>query len=258
MKIATFNTNSVRARLPIITNWLNNEQPDILALQEIKVQDRDFPVNEFEELGYHTVIRGQKSYNGVAIISRSEPGNIIRTLYREEDEQARFLSVEVSGITVINVYVPQGFSPDSDKFTYKLKWLEGLFQYIKKEYIPDNPLILLGDFNVAMDERDLYDPDGLRGSAGYHPDEQKILNEFFKWGFVDIFRKYNSEGGHYTFWDYRIPNAVKRKMGWRIDYITATQPLAEKSTGVWIDLDARSLKRPSDHTFLVAEFDISG
>ncbi|MFC1495061.1 exodeoxyribonuclease III [Thermodesulfobacteriota bacterium] len=256
MKIATFNTNSVRARLPIIKEWLNREQPDILAFQEIKVQDRDFPVNEFEEAGYNTVIKGQKSYNGVAIISRSEPENIIRNLYRDEGEQARFLSASVSGITIINVYVPQGFSPDSDKFAYKLEWLEDLYKYIKKEYTPDSPVILLGDFNVAMDERDLHDPDGLWGSAGYHPEEQKILNKIFEWGFVDIFRKYHSEGRHYTFWDYRIPNAVKRKMGWRIDYITATPPLAEKSIGIRVDLDARSLKRPSDHTFLIAEFDL--
>lgn len=256
MKIATFNTNSVRARLPIITDWLTKEQPDILALQEIKVQDRDFPVNEFEELGYNTVTRGQKSYNGVAVISRFEPEHIIRNLYREEDEQARFLSVLISGITIINVYVPQGFSPDSEKFTYKLKWLEDLLIFIEKNHTPESPVIFLGDFNVAMDERDLYDPEGLRGSAGYHPEEQKRLSKFFEWGFIDIFRKYHSEGGLYTFWDYRIPNALKRKMGWRLDYITATSPLAEKSTGVRIDLDARLLKRPSDHTFLIAEFDI--
>lgn len=256
MKIATFNTNSVRARLPIIKDWIMDEQPDVLALQEVKVQDKDFPVNEFNELGYNIVCRGQKSYNGVAIISRTEPGNIIRNLYRGEDEQARFLSAVISGVTVINVYIPQGFAPDSEKFTYKLKWMEDLLEYIKGQYTPDSPVVLLGDFNVAMDDRDVHDPEGLRGSAGFHPDEQEILKRFFDWGFIDIFRKYHSEKDHYTFWDYRIPNALKRKMGWRIDYITATAPIAEKSTGISIDLDARMLKRPSDHTFLTAEFDL--
>lgn len=256
MKIATFNTNSVRARLPIIKNWLIDEQPDILALQETKAQDKDFPVDDFEELGYHAIIKGQKSYNGVAVISRHKPENVRKKLYEGEDEQARFLSVDVSGITIINIYVPQGFAPDTEKFTYKLKWLEDLLEYINSNYTSSDPVILLGDFNVAMDTRDVYDPEGKKGSAGFHPHEQALLNKFFNWGFVDIFRKYYSEAEHYTFWDYRIPNALKRKRGWRIDYIAATNPLAEKSTAIKVDTIPRTLERPSDHTFLVAEFDL--
>ena len=256
MKIATFNTNSIRARLPIIKNWLLEEQPDILALQETKVQDKDFPFDDFEELGYQAIIRGQKSYNGVAVITNHEPGNIRKDLYKDGDEQARFLSADFSGITVINIYVPQGFAPGTDKFEYKLTWLNDLLKYIQGNYSPQDPLILLGDFNVAMDDRDVYDPDGLKGSAGFHPDEQEILGRFFEWGLVDIFRKYNQEKEQYTFWDYRIPNALKRNRGWRIDYIAATKPLAEKSSSITVDLKPRTLEKPSDHTFLVAEFDI--
>ena len=258
MKIATFNTNSIRARLPIIKNWLIDEQPDILALQETKVQDKDFPFDDFDELGYQALIRGQKSYNGVAIISRLEPGSIRKNLYKDGDEQARFLSVEFSGITVINVYVPQGFAPGTDKFEYKLNWLKDLLVYIQENFSTEDPVILLGDFNVAMEPRDVYDPEGLRGSAGFHPEEQEILGRFFEWGFVDVFRKHNQEAEQYTFWDYRIPNALKRNRGWRIDYIAATRPLAEKSASIAVDLKPRTLEKPSVHTFLVAEFDIPG
>ena len=256
MKIATFNTNSVRARLPIIEEWLSNEQPEILALQEIKVQEKDFPLDAFEALGYHATVRGQKSYNGVAIISRYEPENIRKKLYNDNDEQARFMSVDISGITIINIYVPQGFAPGTDKFEYKLKWLGDLLELLNNNYTPQDPVILLGDFNVAMDERDVYDPDGLKGSAGFHPEEQEILGRIFDWGLVDVFRKFNQEAEQYTFWDYRIPNALKRKHGWRIDYIAATRPIAKKASSIMIDLRPRSLEKPSDHTFLVAEFDI--
>ena len=257
MKIATFNTNSIRARLPIVKKWVTENQPDILALQETKVQDKDFPIDDFEELGYQVIMRGQKSYNGVALISRHEPVNIRINLYEESDEQARFLSADYSGITIINVYVPQGFAPGTDKFEYKLKWLRDLLMYIQENYSPEDPVILLGDFNIAMDARDVYDPEGLRGSAGFHPEEQEILGRFFNWGFVDIFRKHNQQKDQYTFWDYRIPNALKRNRGWRIDYIAATRQLAEKSKSIVIDLKPRSLEKPSDHTFLVAELDIS-
>ncbi|MBN2418336.1 MAG: exodeoxyribonuclease III [Deltaproteobacteria bacterium] len=256
MKIASFNTNSLRARLPIIKNWLHEEQPDILALQETKVQDKDFPFNDFIEMGYLAIIRGQKSYNGVALIARREPVNIRKDLYEEGDEQARFISADFSGITIINVYVPQGFAPGTDKFEYKLKWLNDLLVYIQRTYSPEDQVLILGDFNVAMDERDVYDPEGLKGSAGFHPDEQEILSRFFKWGFVDIFRKHNQAADQYTFWDYRIPNALKRNKGWRIDYIAATQPLAEKSRSIVVDIKPRTLEKPSDHTFIVAEFDL--
>lgn len=257
MKIATFNTNSVRARLPIIKQWLTETLPDVLCLQEIKAQDKDFPSQEFEAIGYHSMVSGQKSYNGVAILIRQQPEAVRKGLYDDENEEARFLSVSVSGITIINIYVPQGVTPGTDKFAYKLKWLNDLFTYIDTHYSPDEPIILLGDFNVAMEPQDLYDPEGLRGSVGFHPDEQAMLSRFFDWGFTDIFRKHNHEPGQFTFWDYRIPNGVKRNMGWRIDYIITTEPIARKSVSAHIDIKPRQLERPSDHTFLMATFDLS-
>ena len=254
MKLATFNTNSVRARLPIITDWLKKEQPDILCLQETKVQDKDFPRGAFDELGYKAVFRGQKSYNGVAIISKLNAGEVRTDLYDAGDEDARYISARIGDIQVINVYVPQGFSPGTEKFLYKLRWFKDLLAHIRDNYDPVQPLLVAGDFNVALAAGDVYDPEGMKGEVGFHPDEQAVLREYLDWGLTDIFRKHEPGGGHYTFWDYRIPNALKRKMGWRIDYIFATAPLVNRSTGSWIDTRPRTLERPSDHTFLVAEF----
>jgi exodeoxyribonuclease-3 len=254
MKFATFNTNSIRARLPVIKEWLDREGPDVLCVQETKVRDKDFPADLFEEAGYHVIFKGQKSYNGVAIISKVPPDDILLNLYDKEDEQARFISARIDDIPVINVYVPQGFQVGTDKFEYKLSWLNDLLKHIKEKYDPAQPLLVAGDFNVALEPTDVFDPEKFKGEVGFHPDEQAILRQFLDWGLVDVFRKHEPGGGHYTFWDYRIPNALKRKMGWRIDYILGTAPLAEKSIRVRIDTEARMLEKPSDHTFLVAEF----
>ena len=254
MKLASFNTNSIRVRFPIVTDWLEKEQPDVLCLQETKVQDKDFPADPFKEMGYQPIFRGQKSYNGVAIISNLQLDELRLGLYEGGDEEARFISARIGNIPVINVYVPQGYAPGTEKFEYKLRWLNDLLAYIKKNYDTKGPLLLAGDFNVALEPIDVYDPEGLRGEVGFHLDEQSILREYLAWGFVDVLRKHESAGGHYTFWDYRIPNAFKRKMGWRIDYILATPPLAKESQAAWIDTYPRTLQKPSDHTFLVAEF----
>jgi len=227
----------------------------VLCIQETKVQDEDFPAKPFDDLGFNVVFKGQKSYNGVAIASKMPLSDIRLNLYKD-DEQARFLRAVTHDFTIINVYVPQGFAPGTDKFKYKLKWMNDVLLYIGENYDPAVPLVLAGDFNVARGPLDIYDPEGLRGSAGFHPDEQALMEKILDWGFSDVFRYHHPEGGHYTFWDYRIPNAFKRKMGWRIDYILATRPLAEKVKTVWIDTEPRSSQRPSDHTFLVTEFDI--
>jgi exodeoxyribonuclease-3 len=256
MKLATFNTNSIRARLPLIMDWVEKEGPDILCLQETKVQDEYFPATAFEDAGYQAFFRGQKAYNGVAIISRLPPTDIRLDLYSEGDEEARFISARINDIHVASIYVPQGFAPGTAKFAHKLHWFNDLLAYIDKNYDPGLPLVLTGDFNVALEPIDVYDPEGLRGEVGFHPDEQAIMRQFLDWGLVDVFRKHEPNGGHYTFWDYRIPNAVKRRMGWRIDYILATLPLAEKSKSARIDIEARMRKKPSDHTFLIAEFDL--
>lgn len=254
MKFVTFNTNSIRARLPIITDWLEREQPDILCLQETKVQDKDFPADPIEALGYQIAFRGQKSYNGVAIISKYPIDEIRLNLYEGDEEEARFISARIRNIQVVNAYVPQGFAPGTEKFEYKLRWLEDLLGYIQENYDPHLPLLIAGDFNVALEPIDVFAPEKFLGEAGYHPDEQAVMRKYLAWGLVDVFRKHQPDGDHFTFWDYRIPNALKRKMGWRIDYILATAPMADTSLSVWIDTQARIEKKPSDHTFLVAEF----
>jgi exodeoxyribonuclease III len=254
MKIATFNTNSIRSRMEILGEWIQREQPDTLCLQETKVQDKDFPSELFNSLGYGVIFKGQKAYNGVAIISRHPFTDVRLGLKEREDEQARFISAVINNVHVLNAYVPQGFAPGTDKFKYKLEWLEGLLGYIKGNYDQVMPVILAGDFNVALEPIDLYDPEGMKGEVGFHPDEQAILRKIIEWGFVDIFRMQYNEGGYFTFWDYRIPNGFKRNMGWRLDYIFATKILAEKLTCVSIDKEPRAREKPSDHTFLVAEF----
>jgi len=256
LTFATFNTNSVRARLPIILDWLDREHSDVLCLQETKAQDKDFPSDSFEAAGYHVAFKGQKSYNGVAIISEQPLDKIRTNLYDSSEEEARFISAIIGDIPVINVYVPQGVALGTEKFEYKLRWFRDLLSHIQENYDPDMPLLLTGDFNVALEPMDVFDPEKFRGEVGFHPDEQAVLQEFLDWGFVDIFRKHQTDGGHYTFWDYRIPNALKRRMGWRIDYILATESLSQKSRKVWIDTHARGLPKPSDHTFLVAEFNL--
>ena len=255
MKIATFNTNGIRARLPILLEWIKKHHPDVLCIQETKVQDPDFPESAFKEKNYHCAYTGQKSYNGVAIISKSVAETVDIGLYKEDpNEEARLIMARIEGVSIVNTYIPQGQDPDSEKFQYKLDWFSGLLNYFTHHFDPESPLIWTGDFNVAIDPIDVYDPEKLLGSVCYHPKEHAAVRKVKDWGFEDVFRRHNTEPKQYTFWDYRIPNSVKRGLGWRIDHIWTTRPLADKSEAAWIDVDARLLPRPSDHTFLVAEF----
>jgi exodeoxyribonuclease-3 len=257
LKVASYNANGVRARIPLILKWLEKESPDILCLQETKVQNSDFPFHTFEEKGYHCSYIGQKSYNGVAILTKSLPQEVSFGFGdSDETEEARLASLKTEGIYFVNTYVPQGQSPDSEKFQYKLKWLRRLHKYFKTNFRSNEPLIWTGDFNIAPEPLDVYDPEALLGSIGYHPDEHKVLSSLKEFGFVDVFRKHQPDEKIFTFWDYRIPNAVKRGLGWRIDHIWATPCVVEKSKSAWIDVAARLMERPSDHTFIAAEFDI--
>lgn len=255
-KIASFNANGIRPRTPIILDWLKQNDPDVLCIQETKVQDPDFPEKPYQESGYYVAYIGQKSYNGVAIVSKA-PLTDVRTGLRDNEniEEARFISGQTSnGIVIVNTYVPQGQQPDSEKFTYKLKWYERLLAHFRSNYNSETPLIWVGDLNVAPTSRDVYDPERLYGSVCYHPDEHKALEKLMEFGFIDIYRKHKPDEKEYTFWDYRIPNAVKRGLGWRIDHIMATRPVADISIDAWIDKSPRLLAKPSDHTFIVAEF----
>jgi exodeoxyribonuclease-3 len=256
MKVASFNVNSIRARLNILLDWIRKESPDILCLQETKVPDAEFPLAAIEALNYNVVFRGEKAYNGVAILSKT-PLNDVRVGFDEsESEGTRLIVATVKKITIINTYVPQGVHPLMKQFRYKLDFLQKLYDYFDKNYRPDRALLWMGDFNVAPEPKDVYDPDHLLGSIGYHHDEHAALRKFTGWGFVDVFRLHQHDSGQYTFWDYRVKNAIVRKMGWRVDHIWATKSLAKKSTKAWIDIAPRLLQKPSDHTFIVAEFRI--
>ena len=256
LKIASFNVNSIRARLPIIIPWLDKNLPDVLAVQETKVQDEDFPTKDFDGIGYNYAFKGQKSYNGVAIFSKGPINNPQFGFDNEPHDQPRLVRAQIGKLTIVNTYIPQGFSPESEKFEYKLNWFGRLFNYFEKNFAPEDPIIWLGDFNIAPEPIDVYDPSGLLGHVCFHPDVHKVLQKVMEWGFVDVFRMHNAEAGQYTFWDYRMRGSFKRNRGWRLDHIMATESLAQKCSVCWIDKNTRQADRPSDHTPILAEFDV--
>lgn len=255
MKIASLNANGIRARLPIILDWIATHAPEVLCLQETKVQNADFPAAAFEQRGYTCTFDGQKSYNGVAILSKAPP-TAVRIGFGDGDPAAepRLIMATIGEVSIVNTYVPQGQDPASEKFRYKLAWLARLHGYFEEFFRPQDPLVWVGDLNVAPEPIDVYDPEKLRGGIGFHPEEHQALAQVMQWGFQDIYRRHNPHEKAYTFWDYRIPNAFKRGLGWRIDHICATRCMAERSQRAWIDTRPRGLERPSDHTFVVAEF----
>ena len=255
VKVATFNANSIRSRMEPVLSWLQHDAPDVLCLQEIKVQDQDFPVEPIRAMGYQVVFRGQKAHAGVAIISKEQPKDVASGL---DDggpaDEARLIRATIGGLPIVNTYVPQGRDLKSPQFPYKLEWLARLRQWFERHYSPDQPLLWVGDFNVAPEDIDVHDPKGLAKHVAFHPDARAALQKVKDWGFVDVFRLHNREPGQYTYWDYRLPSSLDRGVGWRVDHIWATKPLATKSTRAWIDLEPRRGERPSDHTFLAAEF----
>jgi len=255
MKVASFNVNSLRARLPIVVRWLSEQGADVLCVQETKVQDADFPGDEFEAAGYRCAFKGQKSYNGVAIFSRGEMTSVRFGFDDEPKDEPRLIKAEISGIAVVNTYVPQGYMPESEKFQYKLGWFRRLLGFFDENFKLSDPVLWVGDFNIAPEPKDVYAPETLSGHVCYHPEVHKVLKEVMEWGFVDVFRMHCSEPGQYTYWDYRLRDSFRRNLGWRLDHIMATRTLAEKCTACYIDKDPRLADRPSDHTPIVAEFD---
>ncbi|MDU2065057.1 MAG: exodeoxyribonuclease III [Sporomusaceae bacterium] len=255
IQIATFNINSLRVRLQDLCNWLLKENIDIIGLQETKVQDPDFPWEPLQQIGYHATFRGEKGKNGVAILSKEKPISV--TFGLDEwgaDGEARLIAAKFSAFTIVNTYVPQGREVGTDYFNYKLEWLRHMGDYFRRHHEPNEPLLWLGDFNVAPDPLDVYDPKRLAGRVGFHPAEQEALASVREWGFTDIFRKHCPTGGLYTFWDYRIKDALPRGLGWRIDHIYATAPLAAASQKAFVATELRQTERPSDHAPLVATF----
>jgi len=250
VSIATWNVNSLRVRLPQVLDWCNSTSPDILALQEIKLQDEQFPLEEVQAAGYQAVFAGQKTYNGVAILSREMATDIITDLPGLEDPQRRLLAASIGDLRVINVYVPNGQAVDSDKYHYKLEWLARLHDFIEQQ-LKDYPrLVLLGDFNIAPDDRDVYDPEAWTGKILCSAAERSALQALLDTGLHDSFRLTEQDDEQFSWWDYRM-NGFKRNLGLRIDLVLTSQALSDEHTRCTIDREPRGWERPSDHTPVV-------
>lgn len=255
-KIATYNVNSIRSRLSIVMGWLREHSPDVLCMQETKVEDSQFPIPAFEDVGYRVIFSGGKKYNGVAIASRNAPEGIIRGLSDGGPaDPDRLIAAVFSGVVVVNSYIPQGRDRETEYFRYKLAWFKRLGDFFSQRWTPETPLIWCGDLNVAPENIDVHDPKRLLGHVCFTPEVSEAFYQTASWGLKDVFRLHHpQEPGQYTFFDYRVPNALKRKMGWRIDHILATEAFAALSTACEIDLHPRLAERPSDHTILWATF----
>jgi exodeoxyribonuclease-3 len=257
-KIATYNVNSLRSRLHIIIPWLEKNRPTVFCMQETKVEDGKFPAQAFEGAGYHIVFRGEKRYNGVAIASHERPEEVSFGLDDEGPTDAdRLIRGVFSEIPVVNTYVPQGYDRKSPQFQYKLQWFKRLHAFFSKHYSSTKPLIWCGDLNVAPEEIDVHNPKRLLGHVCFNPEVWAGLAAIKSWGLVDVFRRHHpGEPGQYTFFDYRVPKAVERGLGWRVDHILATPPLADRSMSCSIDMGPRLAEKSSDHTIVTAEFEV--
>jgi len=251
--IATWNVNSLRVRLPHVLAWLERVQPDVLALQETKLPDADFPIDAIKNAGYEVVFSGQRTYNGVAILSRSKATDILTDLPELGDPQRRVLAAVIDDIRILDIYIPNGESVGSDKYQYKLNWLEKLDLFLKHELQKHPKLIVLGDFNIAPEDIDVHDPKLWEGKVLFSEPERNAFQAMLKVGFHDCFRKLNHQEKSFSWWDYRM-NAFKRNMGMRIDHILASDALISKCHTCYIDKTPRAEERPSDHAPVVAEF----
>lgn len=256
IKIATWNINSIRARCESVLGWLRKNEPDLLCIQETKVPDEKFPADCFIEAGYHPFFSGQKSYNGVAFLAKV-PVDQIQAGFPDlpVDEQKRLMAVTYGGVRVINVYIPNGQLVGSPKFTYKLGFIARLRTYLNQCHQPGEPLVIVGDFNVAPEEIDVYAPKEWEDEVLFHPEARAALAHLKSWGLEDVFRRHHPEGGQYSWWDYRI-GAFRRNLGLRIDHIWATSDLAKKCVSCEIDRTPRGEERPSDHAPLIATFEV--
>jgi len=254
LKIATWNVNSIRSRLERLLAFLERHHPDILCLQELKTPEETYPFEELDQAGYHSAVFGQKTYNGVAILSRVKPNVILRGMEDGvEDPQSRLIAAEVSGVTVISAYFPNGGTVGSEKWDYKLGWMNRLKNYLETHFKNGIPLLLCGDTNIAIDDRDVANPGEWAESVLCHPDGRRGLQDIIDWGFVDVFGEKHPAGGIYSWWDYRRL-AFPRDDGLRIDHIFAASEMAKKCTSATIDRDERKGSKPSDHAPVIAEF----
>ena len=254
MRIVTWNVNSIRTRLPRLLGVLERHQPDVICLQELKVVDEGFPTLDVKHAGYHSTIVGQKTYNGVAILSKEKPGNVATSMADGiADPQARLVAADVAGIRVISVYVPNGGAVGSDKWNYKLEWLSRLRSYLDTEGDPAKPLAVCGDFNIAPDDHDVNNAERWKDSVLCHPEGRAAFHQLIEWGLVDAFRAHHPDGGIFSWWDYRMLGFPKND-GLRIDGLLVTKPLADHITDAFVDRDERKGKQPSDHAPVVVDF----
>ena len=246
MLIASWNVNSIKVRLPHVLEWLHAHKPDVLALQETKATNENFPLDEIAAAGYHAEFDGQKTYNGVALLSKSKPTDVSKMPVLTNDAQKRFISARYGDLLVVNVYVPNGNEVGSEKFEYKLQWLKKLGHYLKSHLHDINKIVVVGDFNIAPDDRDVYDPEQWREKILCSTPEREALQSILKLGFHDSYRLFEQTENGYSWWDYRAA-AFQRNRGLRIDLALVSNTLQPLCTSSEIDTKPRSLERPSDH-----------
>jgi exodeoxyribonuclease-3 len=258
VQIATWNVNSVRARLERVLPWLAARRPDVLCLQEIKCLDEQFPREPFEELGYSVATFGQKTYNGVAILARSRIEGVVRGLSGEDEHaQRRAIGAQIGDVLVLNLYVVNGEAVGSEKYAYKLAWLERLRAHLAAHYGPgamsSEKIVICGDFNITFDDRDVHDPELWREKILCSTPEREALRALCALGFEDLLRKFHPEAGIHTWWDFRT-RGFERGLGLRIDHVLGSPAAAAACTGVEVDLEARAGSKPSDHAPVIAHF----
>jgi len=254
VRVATWNVNSLKARLPRVEEWLGYAQPDVLCLQETKLADSAFPALTFGALGYQSAHFGQGQWNGVAILSRIGLDDVVVGFPHQGRDEARLLWANCGGTRVASVYVPNGRMVGSEHYHAKLAWLESLRRYLSVSFSPTDDLVVCGDFNVAPDDRDVWDPSKLHGGTHVSPPERAAVAALSDWGLVDVFRRRYGEAGLYSWWDYRAGDFHQGR-GLRIDLVLATRTLADRATYALIDRFARKGKAPSDHAPLLVDFD---
>ena len=252
MRIATWNVNSLKVRLPHVTAWLATHQPDVLCLQETKTEDANFPLDAITQTGYHAVFSGQKTYNGVALLSRTPASEVQAGIAGFEDAQKRVLAATFGDVRVVCVYIPNGESVESEKYQYKLRWLAALTEGLRAELQKYPKLALLGDYNIAPEDRDVWDPKVWEGKVLFSVPEHEALAKLIALGMKDSFRLFDQPERSFTWWDYRM-NAFRRKLGLRIDHILLSDALAQVCAACTIDIEPRKLERPSDHTPVFAD-----
>ena len=251
MKLAAWNVNSLNVRLAHVIEWLKTHQPDALCLQELKMEDAKFPLSAFDDIGYHAVFNGQKTYNGVAIISRARPEDVSKDIVGYDDHQKRVIAATIEGVRVISAYIPNGQTVESEKYQYKLHWLAALQRYVRDVIAEYGDVALLGDYNIAPDDRDVYDPKAWEGQVLCTVAERDAFRGLVGLGLVDTFRLFDQPPQTFSWWDYRM-NGFKRNLGLRIDHVLLTTNLAGRCNASIIDVAPRKLERPSDHAPVVA------